>query len=173
MERARQIRISYDLSQYIKEFAIEHKDVDRKEFKNKWGEFMENKCICEIIDREYFDYDKSKIWEKMFVSARYYYRKKAMKPETTAGGALETDNESVSVHTNESKRKYVKTDRVVLNEIDEHLATLEKGSLGFNIEPEKAFMKFLVLYGEDKKIYKKTYKNRFYVEEKRLNPNGK
>jgi outer membrane PBP1 activator LpoA protein len=155
--------------EFNKEFMIElynfskiHQYDDRKEFKSAWHIWAEEHT--ELIEEETrrlvnLNYDGN-VNDKMFRSARYYFRKKT--PEK---------KEEVQ------RRKYTCVDRDIINAMDQHIdKNLSR------VKPSDAFLDFCKenldllseeisrLYSESmraddiKKKIKKTYKNRYFLK---------
>ena len=155
--------------EFNKEFMIElynfskiHQYDDRKEFKSAWNVWAEEHT--ELIEEEIrrlvnLNYDGD-VKDKMFRSARYYFRKKTPeKKEET------------------QRRKYTCVDRDIINAMDQHI---DKNLS--SVKPSTAFLDFCKenldllseeiarLYSESmtaddiKKKIKKTYKNRYFLK---------
>jgi len=150
----------------LNEFSKNHHDDDRKVFKQEWTTWLgQNNISCLINDEiklltnSGFQGD---IMDKMFKSARYYFRNKPDK----------------SKHDGEKKQRkpYVGLSKLVLEHMDEHIKKY------LSLRPEDAYNSYCNMFtqkikeeikelsnGTQESIdgvfkkYKKTYKNRFYV----------
>lgn len=155
--------------EFNKEFMIElynfskiHQYDDRKEFKSAWDVWAEEHL--ELIEEETrrlvnLNYEGD-VKDKMFRSARYYFRKKTPEKKEEA-----------------QRRKYTCVDRDIINAMDQHI---DKNLS--SVKPSTAFLDFCKenldllseeiarLYSESitaddiKKKIKKTYKNRYFLK---------
>lgn len=149
----------------LNEFSKTHQNDDRKVFKNEWAAWSQRNDILCLINDEIKSLTNSgfqgDIMDKMFKSARYYFRSK---PDKTI------DNEK------KQRKPYVGLSKLVLEHMDQHI----KEHLG--LRPEDAYNSYCNAHtqkikeeiqalsdGTEESIndvykkYKKTYKNRFYV----------
>lgn len=148
----------------LEHFAKLHKYDDRKQFKDAWTKWIEsNQDMIDNEKQRLADYDGD-IIEKMYVSARYYFRKKTTK-ET------------------KPRRKYVSLDRELLAVMDQHIYALIQNNINqkthvSDTAPSFAFDKFCENYmhiidniecSEDK--LKKTFKNRYHMMKRSLASN--
>jgi len=158
----------YDFSKECKEelahFAMLHKFDERKQFKEAWTKWVE--CHQSLINNEkqlMANYDGDVV-EKMFVSVRYYFRKKRDK----------------STIEQKPRKKYESLDRMFLATMDKHLYALIQNNINqkTNISdtaPSDAYELFCEQYlheiekmdCSDIKI-KKTFKNRYHMMKKTL-----
>jgi hypothetical protein len=172
----------------LTEFAHRHETDDRKVFQRAWAEWIQTPDIKTMIEEEIqtlttagFEGD---VLDKMFKSARYYYRKKPVKD-----GPKEQ----------KPRKKYERLDSEILEEMDQHIMTeikqntvlhrrsveQEEALLSIRASPSVSFEKYCLLCKDNfleqarlefpdqditkdqiKRIvdkFKKTYKNRFYV----------
>ena len=146
----------------LSRFAKIHQYDHRKDFKEAWTKWMdENEEIVSEEVRRLVSLDyKGDIIDKMFKSARYYFRKKSTEKKAPCG-----------------RRDYVGVGKELLAAMDEHIKT----NLS-NIKPSTGFLAFckqeigllerevhhLVELGftdanEIRNKMKKTYKNRYFV----------
>jgi len=149
----------------LKKFSIIHKHDDRKDFKENWELWV--KQNEGVIQRETSRLElqgyKGDVTKKMFVSVRYYFRKKSnMTPEV------------------KERRKYIKLETEILKLMDDHIKeSLEADQLH---KPSKCYDEFIIEYKDSHIIreirriidiysmgkeevcekFKKTYKNRFF-----------
>jgi len=170
MSKNQQFRFTFspDIVSEINAFALIHKHDDRKEFKENWENWTKNNIGIvsdELTRLKTMGYDGD-IHDKMFKSARYYYRKK-------------------STHKNEPKqrRKYIKLDKELIGSIDEYIK--EQMYSNDEVKPSEGYKNFYNIYCErlittevdrlvndedititreeaEEKI-KKTYKNRHFI----------
>lgn len=150
------------------EFSRIHQYDAAKDFKEAFETFCDNKK--EVINDE-TNYLKTSgyngdVIKKMFISARYYFKNKDYKPQET-----------------KQRRKYITQDKDFISSIDEHVLKAirneDKPSNAFNnfndnhselIDNEKERLKEFL--DTDDKItgkIKKTYKNRYYIQQKYFN----
>ncbi len=145
-------------------FSKIHQYDHRKDFKEAWDVWVaENDDLVssEVRRLTHLGYDDD-ILDKMFKSARYYYRKKSTEKKAPA-----------------QRRKYVGVDKDLLSAIDAHI----KAGIGReNYKPASGFVEFckdnvellkaeitslkkagLVNHIDIKNKMKKTYKNRYFV----------
>lgn len=148
----------------LSEFSQNHQHDDRKVFKAEWSTWSVRNDISSLINDEIKRLNNSgfrgDVMDKMFKSARYYFRNK---PEKL-------------IDSEKKRKEYVGLSKSVLEHMDLHI----KEHLGFR--PEDAYNDYCNLFtqkikeeiqllsdgteesiGEVYKKYKKTYKNRFYV----------
>lgn len=157
----------------LKHFAIIHKFDDRKVFKEAWTEWCtsnQEQISDEIVRLQTAGYEGD-VLDKMFKSARYYFRKKPEK-------------------TKEKQRKtYISLSPLFLEKIDIYILSLIKNNSEYDnnknicissISPANAYEEFcknkteiiaeqikdLIQYLDTEEIcikFKKTFKNRFHV----------
>lgn len=188
--RIRQSRTSERVKELVGAFATEHCAISCKMFKESWNKWIHSGEIDSLLNQNYNN-NRDEIENKLFFSARYYHRKKTIKAqkEDTQSMSQEDNNSQVQeenltsqedntsqnltsqeeLYTQQGKnpRPYNKTDRSILELIDEHLANLPNDKTGYRIKPSLAFDQFTALHN-DCSEYKKTYKNRFYMKEKHI-----
>ena len=145
-------------------FATIHKHDDRKSFKSEWEKWIKQDDIRLQIDEEIKRLKKSgyegDVLDKMFKSARYYFRKKVEKPEEN------------------QRKKYVSLCPQFLAETDDFISELFESEKVYS--PASAYEIFcktkkdIIAYqvqmlvklntGEDICLkLKKNFKNRFYT----------
>jgi len=121
-------------------FAKINQHVERREYKEKWEEWIQdNKEIVDVETRrlETLGY-KGDVIQKMYKSARYYFRTKESSGEP------------------KQRREYISPDKEMLAKID---IFLEKEMLDPEFTPRKSFEKFSL----ENDVPKKTFKNRYYL----------
>jgi hypothetical protein len=145
-------------------FAKIHQYDDRKDFKEAWLTWVEDNK--DIVDEEihrllYLGYEGD-ILDKMFKSARYYFRKKSTEKKQP-----------------KQRRQYISVNRELLNAMDNHI---EDNMYNDNYQPKTGFITFckdneILLKDAISKLYeqgeknsgliedkiKKTYKNRYFM----------
>ncbi len=164
MTQANIYRYKFDETfvEQLSRFAKIHQYDHRKDFKEAWVKWLEEneEAINDEVRRlTSLDY-KGDIIDKMFKSARYYFRKKSPEKKEPC-----------------ERRDYVGVSKDLLTAMDEHI----KSNLG-NIKPSTGFIAFckqeIVLleqevrhlvelgFTDSKEIeykMKKTYKNRYFI----------
>jgi len=146
-------------------FAKIHQYDDRVGYKEAWGLWVEenNEQVTRECNRlKSLDYEGD-ILDKMFKSARYYFRKKSTEKKAPA-----------------QRREYVSVQKSILDEMDRHIA--EKLSVNKNYKPATGFAAFceersdamcecmedlhkqnMTDCEEARNKIKKTYKNRYFL----------
>ena len=162
-------KLNPDIVSMIHDFSKLHEKADKKIYKEKWNEWLENNK--DIIDREKtrlkeLGFNKN-VEDKMYRSGRYYFRKKSNKE----------DKET------KTRRKYIACDINFIELIDSYInKSIE--SLKSEFKPSKEFLSFeekykneineeieRILKSSENNIQKKdvvdkikkTYKNRYYL----------
>jgi hypothetical protein len=164
-------KFSDHFTQILAEFSKVHQYDDRKLFKASWEKWIKNENITKTINYEIvnlkqrgFDGDTL---DKMFKSARYYFRKKSVKEEVNKEKPKEKKN-----------KHYVEFSQELLLNIDNHikkeLLNKKKPSESYENycnENKEAILREIILFKkrfetidteELKNKFKKTYKNRYY-----------
>lgn len=153
-----------ELNIELHNFAKIHQYDPHKVFKEAWLVWLEENdtlVSSEVVRLKLLGYEGD-IINKMFKSARYYYRKK-----------------DLTVKEPQERRIYVSLDKNFLQKMDEHI---RNGLLQENFKPSEGFDEFCnqnvdLLKEEVKKLYKsgmkdpkdikqkikKTYKNRYFL----------
>ena len=157
-------KFTEDFMQDLFTFAKVHQFDHRKDFKEAWVAWIdtnENTVNEEVLRLTRLGYD-SDILDKMFKSARYYFRKKSTEKKAP-----------------EPRRDYVSVRKELLEAIDAHI---NKSISGANYKPSDGFDNFcnnnlelirdeishltksgLTDSDEIKQKIKKTYKNRYFL----------
>ncbi len=157
-------KFTEDFMEELYKFSKIHQFDDRKDFKEAWNEWIEENDDLieeesERLNRLGFQGD---ILDKMFKSARYYFRKK-----------------SIAVKEPAQRRKYITVNKELLDAMDLHIETnyLEEGyqpKTGYthfceeNEELISQVVSSIIEKGETdedliKNKIKKTYKNRYFI----------
>ena len=156
-------------------FAEIHRNDDRKVFKSAWNDWMETASITKLVSAE-VEIQKTRgfsgdVLDKMFKSARYYFRKKPTTPPAKT-----------------QRKQYISLCPQFLAQIDKHALEIIKanttnndsGKCSANISPARAYTDFCdtnqdVIYEQIEHLVelleyldicekmKKTYKNRFHL----------
>jgi hypothetical protein len=156
-------KFTQDFMDELYKFSKVHQYDDRSAFKEAWQEWTidEEELIEEEMTRlEELGYDGD-ILDKMFKSARYYFRKKStVKPEP------------------KPRRKYIGVHKELLENMDSHIA---RGLASEDYKPSDGFNNFCVNNVDSLKVevgrllendidsneimnkIKKTYKNRYFM----------
>jgi hypothetical protein len=116
--------------------------LDRKEYREKWDEWVidnSEKIAAETRRLESLGY-KGDVEEKMFKSARYYFRTK-------------TSSEP------KKRKPYLPQDKAILQEIDNFIHEDRKNA---DFTPKSSFLKWCA-NDPAKSEFKKTFKNRYYL----------
>jgi len=142
-------KLSEEIANEIDTFSKIHKQDDRKTFKEAWKTWTE--ANEELLSIEVRRLTESKyegdILQKIFTSARYYYRKK--------GTVKKAPKE---------RQTYTKVSRDILQQMDAHI---EEGMKSPDYKPSVGFVdywnKLENKTKEEEGKMKKTYKNRYYM----------
>ena len=152
------------------QFSKIHQYDDRHDFKESWEKWTEDNSIMimdEIERLESLEY-RGDILDKMFKSARYYYRKKGTEKKAPA-----------------TRRAYISLQKTLLDAIDSHIINSIKyfDSIDTSFKPSVGFVDFcennkdvlreavqdlmsqnMKNAEEIEKKVKKTYKNRYFIQ---------
>jgi hypothetical protein len=166
-------------SKELEYFSKIHQFDDRKIFKKEWEKWIEKDEIKDLIEGERIkaieEGYNGDLMDKIFKSARYYYRKKGKKEIEYSN---DESNDEEKNFSGLSKEMMKIMDKHINNIINEYLDKSKKISL---VNPAKAFDDFcishineirkeifklkekIVLKPDEINIkFKKSYKNRFY-----------
>ena len=169
------------LQGYFATFAEEYCELDRKEFKQKWEEWITVPLIRNTIQDEIvalrdkgFDGD---VLDKMFKCVRYYFRKKAIQEIS-----ISMDNQSIKEENTDTKWMS-HLSKAIIQKIDTHIREQTNTSISpydrydlfykenmslFRIEFEKIIPVNHIgekdRFDEFVKKIKKSYKNRIYKQ---------
>ena len=160
-------KFSKEFLDTLVEFSIIHQFDAAKDFKEAFETFCDDNT--EKIDEEMNYLRKSgydgDVIKKMYISSRYYFKNKDYKPQET-----------------KQRRKYITQDKEFMSSMDEHVANAirnkDKPAKAYNefkdnnkelIDNETNRLKeFLDTDDKIKGKIKKTYKNRYYIQQKYL-----
>jgi len=153
------------IMEQLSQFAKIHQYDDRHTFKEAWIAWLDenDEAVAEEINRlETLGYDGD-IIDKMFKSARYYYRKKSTEKKAP-----------------KERRQYVSVQRELLDAMDSHIKKSTVSDINF--KPQNGFIDFCnsnrdvlqeavvklcesgITSGQDIQTkVKKTYKNRYFM----------
>ena len=147
-------------------FAKAHLDYKNKEFKAEWKKWTEqhvDEIQTEIAKMKSDGYPGS-VEDKMYFSARYYYRKKAIKDQDQS----QLDDEK------STRKKYELIDKELLSQMNDHIISQiyssehsEKTLTGVvisNVSPSKAYTNYCNKFcgSEEDQKTKKIYKNLYW-----------
>ena len=166
---------SDEFAEKLANFAMAHLDDKNKEFKAAWKEWTDANCSMienEIAKMKAAGYQGS-VEDKMYFSARYYYRKKAIREQT------DTLNDDVV----SPRKKYECIDKNVLIQMNEHILSQielsthnsQNGNVVSNMTPSKSFADYCKRFSvckDDAKI-KKNYKNLYWRISKKTKDSSK
>lgn len=166
-------KLSNNVMESINQFAIKNKSLDRKMYKEEWNKWMElnERIVNEEIKRmNNLGYNEC-VKDKMFKAGRYYFRKKAP--------------QAMKAHAHEEaayKRQYIKLTSDMLDSIDSHI---KRNIMNKDYTPANGHKQFCLnnidILREEKKLIdmnnideflekiKKTYKNRYFIINKKNN----
>lgn len=167
-------KFSQEFSDKIEQFAIIHQYNKPKVFKEAYNNFIKNNENIVTREKRYLignGYDGD-INDKMYRSARYYFKNK------------DYSNAENKFKDKKKRRQYIKQNTEFINTIDEHVSKMLKDKT----KPSDAFRNF-----QDSELYstsykneltrigqfldtekdilnkvKKTYKNRYFTQQKNL-----
>jgi hypothetical protein len=162
-------KFSDDFTQALYQFSKIHQYDHRKDFKEAWNIWIEenedlvNKEVRRLTELDY----KGDIFDKMFKSARYYFRKKSTEKKEP-----------------KKRRSYVGIQSDLLTAMDKHISANKKNA---DYKPSNGFDDFCKQYIELLKVevtnlcksgikdsdeiknkIKKTYKNRYFMSTTKL-----
>jgi len=147
-------------------FASEHLEDKNKDFKAAWKSWTENHSddINAEIAKMKSDGYSGDVAEKMYFSARYYYRKKAIREQTDADPDDSSDQDAKS-----PRKKYEAIGKTVLVQMGEHIILQFRSNT--DLTPSKAFTDYCNRHNikDDDAKLKKTYKNVYW----RMSKTGK
>jgi len=176
-------KFSVILTDQLLYFSKLHQFDDRDTFKLSWTNWIKNDEIASLLTTEIEKLTilglKGDILDKIYKSARYYYRTKQI------------TNISEDQPVKQIRKKYVGFSKNILKVMDEHIQLqiqyyLEQNNIATHlnviIQPAYAFNEFCInktdviknelIYLEEKEVcltndiylkFKKTYKNRFFI----------
>ena len=142
-------KFSDSLLEKITTFSQTNKESCSKMFRHNFDNFMiENR---EMVNKEKEKYDqygyKGDIEEKIYRSARYYFKNKETK-NTISNNSIKTEKQK--------RRNYIKRDEVFIEAVHEHAVVCVRN----NVKPSVAFSEF---------IEHTNYKNLYLKEYRRVN----
>lgn len=131
-------KFTEDFMKELYNFSKVHQYDDRKSFKESWNSWVEDNE--EVVESEIkrlneLGYDGD-ILDKMFKSARYYFRKKSVEPKEV-----------------KPRRQYITIDRELLYSMDNHI---RENMYCQDYQPKTAFISFCI---ENESVVKNTLQN--------------
>lgn len=145
----------------VAEFSAKHRQCKSRDFKAAWNSWIQTPEVQNIFVEESKRLSESgykgDVIEKLYFSARYYHRKKAIASETPAPVQEKT------------RKPHEATDTSVLDQMNRDI--LEQIQLNNRIRPADAFENYkkdAPFASEDEAKIKKKYKNRFFMIRKKL-----
>jgi len=161
---------SDEFAENLANFATAHLEDKNKEFKAAWKAWKDANAPMiedEIVKMKESGYEGS-VEDKMYFSARYYYRKKAIKEKTEA-----SNEEGIC-----QRKKYECIDKNVLIQMNEHILSQiessthdsKEGKVISNMTPSKSFADYCKRFSvcEDDLTVKKNYKNLYWRISKKV-----
>jgi hypothetical protein len=162
--RQHHFNYSDEFAEKLAYFATAHLDDKNKAFKTAWNTWKDENSsmieneITKITEAGY----QGSVEEKMYFSARYYYRKKAIREQN-----LPPDDEKTP------RKKYECIDKNVLIQMNEHILSQiessiheshQNGNVISSMTPSKSFADYCKMFGicEDDANIKKKYKNLYW-----------
>ena len=142
----------------IAEFSSIHREAKNKEFKNAWNLWTQQPEIAALLNAESARLAESgyqgEIQEKLYFSARYYYRKKSLSTKTPL--------------TQKKERKpHEATDANILEQMN--LYILDQIQINNVIRPAEAYENYKQVYTvENEEKTKKIFKNRVFMIRKKM-----
>lgn len=151
---------SDECAKLLSDFARIHREDKNKIFRRAWDEWILLPDVSPILEKEKAALleagYKGDTAEKMYSSARYYYRKKAIRE----------GDQSIELREATPRKQYEQSDARLLDQISNHIIELFRTDASHNnISPAKAFEMYANQYQDnpsDNKL-KKIYKNRFFL----------
>jgi len=146
----------------LSKFATDHINYKNKDFKLAWEEWTSINAAIILEEKERMrsqGYEGS-VDEKMYFSARYYYRKKAIREQNDQDPDAKTP-----------RKKYESSEKHVLEKMSEHIILqISRGNdesnecIVSNMTPSKLFANYCEQYNveEDDAKIKKIYKNLYW-----------
>jgi hypothetical protein len=145
---------SKEFTEELEQFAKIHQYDDRHTFKDAWNEWVNTPFIQEETDRLVKEGFEGNVLDKMYKSARYYYRKK---PNSKEPG---TEKEK-------QRAKYSGSSKESIQAMDEHIRAYIYNHLSEDnistASPADAYLDFCKHNEIAECKTKKTYKNRYYL----------
>jgi endo-alpha-1,4-polygalactosaminidase (GH114 family) len=161
-------KFSDDFAEQLYEFSKIHQYDERLTYKEAWALWIEeNKDLITNETKRLNELGyEGNILEKMFISSRYYFRKK-----------------STEKRKQQSRQCYIRVSQCLLNKMDEHILKILPNGITETMKPSTSFIEFCeknvdileeevkLLLGkgmkepsEIKDKIKKTYKNRYFIK---------
>ena len=123
---------SEEFMERLTDFSKTHCDDNRKSFKKEWNNWVSQEDIKQLIEIETQSLREfgfiGDVHEKMFMSARYYFRKKVLK----------TQQESI-IKPEKIRKQYTTLDKPILDLIDTHI---ENNKTTSQMSPSDSYEEF-------------------------------
>ena len=165
---------SKEVTKMLFTFTKEHRDETTKNFRANWNEWINGEEInriltteCDLLLNQGF---KKDVWDKMYKSARYYYKK-----QPTYKG-LQTKPIKPTKHTNRFSLNFL---QMIDNNISKHILQQKSQIVLFNefceTMSDEIIKELRIIKMERGEIpedikekLKKTYKNQYYKQRKSI-----
>jgi hypothetical protein len=161
-------KFSPEFTEELERFANIHQYDDRHSFKEAWEAWVTETSAMiqseiETLTKMGFQGD---ILDKMFKSARYYYRKKPATP-------TEKEEKPRKKYTGSSKERIREMDKHISAYVKKHLCPKTNTSTASPAEAYADFIKEYTPSEKEEELFleskqKKTYKNRYYLVSRNL-----
>lgn len=162
---------SDNFAEMLANFAALHLEDKSKDFKASWKTWTANHTAEIKTETEKMKGDGylGDVAEKMYFSARYYYRKKAIRERTAAPDISNQEAKS-------PRKKYEAIDKSVLVQMNDHIILqFRLNTDGSKLTPSKAFANYCKKHDikDDDAKLKKTYKNVYWRMSMQVTSNNK
>ena len=173
---------SDDFANRLATFAKAHLEDNSKTFKKEWQTWKDANAalIQQEISKMQSDGFQGSVEDKMYFSARYYYRKKAIRDNEIAESPIKEPE------SNHLRKTYEMFDKTVLSQMNTHILSQIYNAMNDNsgdnsierLTPSKSFANYLEQNANSAECErtKKTYKNLYWRISKKCrenNNNGK
>jgi hypothetical protein len=165
---------SDDFANQLATFATAHLEDNSKLFKKEWQTWKDanSALIQQEITKMQSDGFQGSVEDKMYFSARYYYRKKAIRDNEYA------DSQKQEPESNHPRKKYEMFDKTELGRMNTHILSqiynaMNEGVID-QLSPSKSFAHYLEQYAISNECErtKKTYKNLYWRISKKCRENN-
>ena len=165
---------SDDFANQLATFAKAHLEDNSKTFKKEWQTWKDanSALIQQEIAKMQSDGFQGSVEDKMYFSARYYYRKKAIRDNETA------DSHIQEPEINHPRKTYEMFDKTELSQMNTHILSqiynaMNEGGID-QLTPSKSFANYLEQNANSAECErtKKTYKNLYWRISKKCRENN-